>query len=125
MRAHVGSAVEASEEKNQKGFCGHQVQCNERIAAVLQRLNSPTALFCPRLCFQVSVMSQFLTDQRIAQLLDTEVVLGAVDGRSQTLFFSLLVVSGESQERLYKLVPITTCSFLSDLNMLLQLILHC
>lgn len=80
-------SVQASEEQNQKGFSGHQVQCSERIAAVLLRLNSPTALFCPRLCFQVSVMSQFLTDQRIAQLLDTKVVLGAVDGESQALFF--------------------------------------
>lgn len=101
MCAPVGSAVQASEEQNQKGFSGHQVQCSERIAALLLRLNSPTALFCPRPCFQVSVMSQFLTDQRIAQLLDTKVVLGAVDGESQARFFlNLLVVSGESQETL-------------------------
>lgn len=98
--AHVGNAAQASEEQNQKGFGGHQVQCNERIAAVLQRQNSLIALFCPRSCFQLSVMSQCLTDQRIAQLLDTKVVLGAVDGKSQTLFFNLHVVSGESQERL-------------------------
>lgn len=66
-------------------------------------------------------MSQFLTDQRISQLLDTQVVLGAMDRKSQAHFFNLNAVSGETQEMLLQLVPIKTCSFLSDLNMLLQL----
>lgn len=100
MPAPVGTAIQAFEEQNQKGFCGHLVQCNERTATVLQRQNSPIPLFCPRSHFQVSVMSQFLTHQRIAQLLDTQVVLGAVDGKSQALFFNLHAISGESQERL-------------------------
>lgn len=66
-------------------------------------------------------MSQFLTDQRITQLLDAEVVLGAVDGKNQALFLNLHVVLVKAKRGCYKLMPATTCSYLSDLNMLLQL----
>lgn len=96
MPAPAWTAIQASEEQNQKGFCGHQVQCIERTAANAAEVLSHRGAFCtisllsPRSCFEVPVMSQFLVRWRIVQLADTQLVLGAEDGKSQALYFSFV-----------------------------------